>query len=69
MTEKKPNRHVTIALNHMNKQRDSLNAKISTLTAERDGLDAAILALDGNPDSDAPLFSGVPLAPASNTKQ
>ena len=47
--ERKPvaklGRHVTIALNHMNKQRDGLTKKINALTVERDGITAAIEAL------------------------
>ena len=43
---KKVNRHVVIAQNHLRIQRDALNAKIVNLTAERDGITAAIEALD-----------------------
>lgn len=43
---RKLGRHVTIAINHMHKQRASLTVKIDTLTKERDGLDAAIKALE-----------------------
>ncbi len=44
-TPKKLNRHVVIAQNHMKKRRAALDEQIAALTAERDGLDAAILAL------------------------
>jgi hypothetical protein len=42
---KKPSRHVTIALNHLNKRRESLLEKRAGLTKEIEELDAAILAL------------------------
>jgi hypothetical protein len=42
----KKNRHVVIALNHMNKRRDALLEKRAALTKEIDELDAAILALE-----------------------
>ena len=42
----KPNRHVAIALNHMNLQRDKLQLKIDRMTKERDDLDTAIKALE-----------------------
>lgn len=41
----KHSRHVSIALSHMNKQRDKLNAKLAQLVAERDALDVAIEAI------------------------
>lgn len=44
---KKFNRHVVIALNHMNKRRDTLLAKRAELNREIEELDAAILALEG----------------------
>jgi hypothetical protein len=44
-TTKKPSRHVTIALNHLNKRRESLLEKRAGLTKEIEELDAAILAL------------------------
>jgi len=43
--EPKRGRHVTIALNHMQKQRDALTKKINSLSKERDGLDQAIDAI------------------------
>lgn len=45
-TPKKLNRHVVIALNHMNKRRSALLAKRAELTREIEELDAAILALE-----------------------
>ena len=42
---KKQSRHVTIALNHLNKRRTALLDKRQALTKEIDELDAAILAL------------------------
>lgn len=42
----KRNRHVVIALNHMNKRREALLAKRAALTKEIEELDAAILALE-----------------------
>ena len=42
---KKLNRHVVIALNHMNKRRESLLEKRAEITKEIEELDAAILAL------------------------
>lgn len=42
---KKPNRHVVIALNHMNKRREMLPVKTAELRKEIEELDAAILAL------------------------
>jgi hypothetical protein len=44
--EPKRNRHVVIALNHMNKRREILLEKRVCLTKEIDELDAAILALE-----------------------
>ena len=43
---KKQNRHVVIALNHMNKRRDVLLEQRAKLNKEIEELDAAILALD-----------------------
>jgi hypothetical protein len=43
----KKNRHVVIALNHMNKRRDALLEKRAALTKEIEELDAGILALSG----------------------
>ena len=43
---RKLNRHVVIALNHMNKRRSALLDKRSQLTKEIEELDAAILALE-----------------------
>lgn len=43
--ETKHNRHVIIALNHLNKRRTALLDKRQALTKEIDELDAAILAL------------------------
>jgi hypothetical protein len=40
------NRHITIALNHLNKRRDALLAKRAELTKEIEEVDAAILALE-----------------------
>jgi hypothetical protein len=42
----KQNRHVTIALNHMNKRRDVLLAKRAEINKEIEELDAGILALE-----------------------
>lgn len=42
----KKNRHVVIALNHMNKRRGALVDQRAKLTKEIEELDAAILALD-----------------------
>lgn len=42
---KKLNRHVVIALNHMNQRREALLEKRAQLTKEIEELDAAILAL------------------------
>lgn len=42
----KKNRHVVIALNHMNKRRGALLEKRAQLTKEIEELDAAILALE-----------------------
>lgn len=42
----KRNRHVVIALHHMNKRREALLAKRAALTKEIEELDAAILALE-----------------------
>jgi hypothetical protein len=39
------NRHVVIALNHLNKRRDALLEKRSALTKEIEEIDQAILAL------------------------
>jgi hypothetical protein len=36
---KKLNRHVVIALNHMKKRRDALNAQLAKLIEERDGIE------------------------------
>ena len=44
--KKKVSRHVTIALNHLNKRRDALIEKRAALTKEIEELDAAILALE-----------------------
>lgn len=43
---KKLNRHVVIALNHMNKRRSILIDQRAKLTREIEELDAAILALE-----------------------
>lgn len=43
---KKMNRHVVIALNHLNKRREVLLAKAGELRKEVEEIDAAILALD-----------------------
>lgn len=43
--EVKKNRHVTIALNHLDKRRDALTTQNNKLTAERDEVDAARKAL------------------------
>jgi hypothetical protein len=43
---KKLNRHVVIALNHMNKRREVLLAKAAEVRKELEELDAAILALE-----------------------
>lgn len=43
--DRKPSRHVTIALNHLNKRREALLSKRAELTKEIEELDAAILAL------------------------
>ena len=43
---KKLNRHVVIALNHMNQRREALIEKRAQLTKEIEELDAAILALE-----------------------
>ena len=48
---RKLNRHVVIALNHMNKRREALLEKRAQLTKEIEELDAAILALDA-PNAD-----------------
>lgn len=45
--EKKLNRHVTVALNHLNQRRDSLIAKRAELTKEIEEIDKGILALSG----------------------
>ncbi|MFZ3343342.1 MAG: hypothetical protein WA213_20865 [Terriglobales bacterium] len=42
----KPNRHVAVALNHLNKRRDALLAQRAKLTEEIEGIDEAILALE-----------------------
>lgn len=42
----KKNRHVVIALNHMNKRRTALVDQRNKLTKEIEELDAAILALE-----------------------
>ena len=46
LRETKKNRHVVIALNHLNKQRNKLLSQRDKLTKEIEGLDAAILALE-----------------------
>lgn len=46
LVAKKQNRHVVIALNHMNKRRSILIDQRAKLTKEIDELDAAILALE-----------------------
>lgn len=43
---KKVNRHVVIALNHLNKRRDVLIAQRSKINAEVEEIDTAILALE-----------------------
>lgn len=43
---KKLNRHVVIALNHMNQRRTALIEKRAQITREIEELDAAILALE-----------------------
>ncbi len=43
---KKVNRHVTIALRHLNVQREKLLTKRADLTKQIDEIDAAILALE-----------------------
>lgn len=45
-TEKKVNRHVAVALNHLSKRREALLAKRRELDEEIKGLDEAILALE-----------------------
>ena len=42
----KPNRHVVVALRHLNKRRETLLAQRAKLSTEIDELDAAILALE-----------------------
>lgn len=43
---KKLARHVRISLDHLRKELDKLNTKIDAMTAERDGIVAAIKALE-----------------------
>ena len=43
---KKLNRHVVVALNHLNQRRTALLEKRAQLTKEIEELDAAILALE-----------------------
>lgn len=43
---KKPNRHVSIALNHLNKRRDALLKQRNKLTDEIEQIDEAILSLE-----------------------
>ena len=43
---KKVNRHVAVALSHLNKRREALLAQRVKLTKEIEELDAAILALE-----------------------
>jgi hypothetical protein len=43
---KKLNRHLVIALNHMNQRRTALLEKRAVITKEIEELDAAILALE-----------------------
>jgi hypothetical protein len=43
--ERKQGRHIVIALNHLNKQRDALAEKIVYLKLELDSIDASIAAL------------------------
>ena len=45
-TPKKLNRHVTIALRHLNVQREKLLTKRADLTKQIDEIDKAILALE-----------------------
>lgn len=42
----KMNRHIVIALKHMNTRRGQLTERIDTLTKERDDLDASIKAFE-----------------------
>lgn len=42
----KPNRHVAVALNHLNKRREALLAQRAKFTEEIEGIDKAILALE-----------------------
>jgi prefoldin subunit 5 len=44
--EQKQNRHVNVALNHLQVRRDALAAKVALLNAELEKLDAAIKALE-----------------------
>ncbi len=44
--KRKPSRHVSIALNHLNKRRTALLDKRAALTREIEEIDAAILALE-----------------------
>ena len=44
-TAVKPNRHVQIAINHMELQHEKLTLKIDQLTKERDDLETALKAL------------------------
>ena len=46
MSEVKKNRHVVIALNHMNKRREALVAQCAKLRKEIEELEAAIEALE-----------------------
>lgn len=45
MEPKKHNRHIVVALNHMNKRREALNQQIDRLVSEVRDLDEAIEAL------------------------
>ena len=42
----KMNRHIVIAIKHMNTRREQLTAKIDALTKERDDLDSSIKAFE-----------------------
>ena len=43
---KKVNRHIVVALSHLNKRKDALIAQRENLTAEIEEIGAAILALE-----------------------
>lgn len=43
---KKMNRHVTVAINHINKRRETLLAQRAKVNQELEELDAALLALE-----------------------